>query len=59
MGDVFTLAGYVVSVGGFVSSVVLVHHYRHCKCWKSVKEVVPADDESDSMMMTHLDGASS
>lgn len=38
MGDAFTLAGYVISVGPFVSLAVLAQHYRHCKCWKRGKE---------------------
>ncbi|KAF8857462.1 hypothetical protein BDZ45DRAFT_803340 [Acephala macrosclerotiorum] len=34
MGDSFTLAGFVITVGAFVSSAFLAYHYRHCKCWK-------------------------
>jgi hypothetical protein len=37
MGDAFTLAGYVIAVGAFISSGTLVQHYRQCKCWERVK----------------------
>lgn len=37
MGDSFTLAGYVVAVGAFVSTAVLAYHYPHCRCWERSK----------------------
>lgn len=33
MGDSFTLAGYVITVGTFVSAAVVAYHYPRCKCW--------------------------
>jgi len=33
MGDSFTLAGYVITVGTFVSAAVVAYHYPHCRCW--------------------------
>ncbi|KAG0645523.1 hypothetical protein D0Z07_8562 [Hyphodiscus hymeniophilus] len=37
MGDAFTLAGYVITVGACVSSDSLIQHYRQCRCWERVK----------------------
>ena len=36
MGDAFTLAGWVIGVGAFISTGVLAHHYYNgrCKCWQ-------------------------
>lgn len=34
MGDSFTLAGYVIAVGGLISSFLIVKHYPRCNCWK-------------------------
>jgi hypothetical protein len=34
MGDAFTLVGWVVAVGAFISSGVLAQHYPRCKCWE-------------------------
>lgn len=45
MGDAFTLAGYVIAVGAFLSTGVLAHHYPRCKCW-----VVVDDVELDSLI---------
>ena len=38
MGDAFTLAGWVVAVGAFVSSGVLAQHYPRCDSWERLKE---------------------
>lgn len=37
MGDAFTLAGYVVSVGTLVTGALLTVHLRHCKCWEKTR----------------------
>ena len=34
MSDAFTLAGWVVAVGAFISTGVLAHHYPRCNCWE-------------------------
>ncbi len=34
MGDAFTLAGWVVYVGAFVSTAILACHYPRCECWE-------------------------
>jgi hypothetical protein len=34
MGDAFTLAGWVVAVGAFISSAILAYHHPRCKCWQ-------------------------
>lgn len=34
MGDSFTLAGYVIAVGGLICSFLLACHFSNCKCWK-------------------------
>jgi hypothetical protein len=34
MGDAFTLAGWVIAVGAFISSAILAYHHPRCKCWK-------------------------
>jgi hypothetical protein len=39
MGDSFTLAGYVVAVGAFVSTAVLAYHYPRCRCWERVSRL--------------------
>jgi hypothetical protein len=38
MGDAFTLAGWVVAVGAFISSGVLAQHYPRCTCWERSTE---------------------
>jgi hypothetical protein len=43
MGDSFTLAGWVVAIGAFVSSGVLAKHYPRCTCWERLKE---SDEDS-------------
>jgi hypothetical protein len=35
MGDAFTLPGWVVAVGAFVSTAILAYHYPRCECWES------------------------
>jgi hypothetical protein len=35
IGDAFTLAGWVVAVGAFISSAILAYHHPRCKCWES------------------------
>ena len=44
MGDSFTLAGYVVAVGAFVSTAILAYHYPHCECWKWLNDSHKKDD---------------
>jgi len=34
MGDAFTLAGWVVAVGAFISTAILAYHYPRCECWE-------------------------
>jgi uncharacterized membrane protein (DUF485 family) len=34
MGDAFTLAGWVIAVGAFISTAVLANHYPRCARWK-------------------------
>jgi hypothetical protein len=34
MGDAFTLAGWVLAVGAFMSSAILAYHHPRCKCWE-------------------------
>lgn len=40
MGDAWTLASYVVGVGGTCTSVMGVCHYPHCTCWSRGNEKV-------------------
>lgn len=34
MGDAFTLAGYIIAIGGLISTGALAYHYPRCNCWK-------------------------
>lgn len=52
MGDAFTLAGWVVSVGAFVSTAILAYHYPRCKCWERSKH--PQRDHRGSYEMANL-----
>jgi hypothetical protein len=38
MSDAFTLAGYVVAVGAFISTAVVAYHYPRCKCWAKLAD---------------------
>lgn len=50
MGDSFTLAGYVVAVGAFITAPVLVYHYPRCKCWDRTNDV----HQDDIVMLSPL-----
>ena len=34
MGDGFTAAGYIVTVGTLILAAPIAKHYPHCKCWR-------------------------
>jgi hypothetical protein len=34
MGDAFTLASYVIGLGGLITAALIASHYPHCDCWK-------------------------
>jgi len=38
MGDAWTLASYVIGVGGACASVLGICHYPHCTCWRGSKK---------------------
>lgn len=38
MGDAFTLAGYIVTVGGLICGFLFACHFPLCKCWTSATE---------------------
>jgi hypothetical protein len=44
MGDSFTLAGYVVAVGAFVSTAFLAYHYPRCTCWRRSRTADTSDE---------------
>jgi hypothetical protein len=49
MGDSFTLAGYVVTVGALSSGFLFARHFPECKCWKNreTTEGVTTEEESE------------
>jgi hypothetical protein len=57
MGDAFTLAGYVIAVGAFISSAILAYHRPRCKCWdSSVHHQASRHDDYELQTLVELPG---
>jgi hypothetical protein len=54
MSDAFTLAGYVLAVGAFISCPIIAYHYPRCKCWESSEHGHSRHDGYEIMHIAEL-----